>query len=139
MEIYCCECKNNVVPRLTNGKEVYPHRYDLYHLPFWICDKCSNFVGCHHKTKQRTKPLGFIANKEIKLSRTHIHKLIDPIWKKGRISRKELYEKISESVGYRFHTGEIKSIDQAREIYLSCMEIIKSQLKNPLDRVDQEG
>ena len=65
--------------RLTDGKEVYPHRSDLNSLPFWICDRCRNFVGCHHKTKNPTRPLGCIPNKEMKNARKHIHNLLDPI------------------------------------------------------------
>ena len=65
-KIYCCGCGKKVSPRLTSGKEVYPHRSDLIKLPFWKCDKCGNFVGCHHKTKNRTATLGVIATKEIK-------------------------------------------------------------------------
>ena len=56
--IFCCGCQRKVDARLTNGEEMYPHRYDLANLPFWKCDVCQNFVGCHHKTKNRTKPLG---------------------------------------------------------------------------------
>jgi hypothetical protein len=49
-DIFCCECREKVNARLTEGEEIYPHREDLKDLPFWICDKCKNFVGCHHKT-----------------------------------------------------------------------------------------
>ena len=64
--IECVECKATVEARLTDGSEIYPHRKDLHKLPFWKCDHCGNFVGCHHKTKKRTRPLGCIPNKEIK-------------------------------------------------------------------------
>ena len=59
MNIYCTGCEKNVNARLTDGKERYPHRQDLYELPFWVCDNCGGYVGCHHKTNQRTKPLGY--------------------------------------------------------------------------------
>lgn len=58
--IFCCCCENDVHARLTDGREIYPHRHDLYSLPFWRCDGCGNHVGCHHKTKDRTRPLGVI-------------------------------------------------------------------------------
>ncbi len=60
MLIYCCGCNEKIKARLTNGEEIYPHRTDLYLLPFWKCDSCGNFVGCHHKTDNPTKPLGCI-------------------------------------------------------------------------------
>jgi hypothetical protein len=73
MCIYCCKCGGYVNARLTDGKETYPHRPDLYGLPFWRCDTCKNFVGCHHKTKERTRPLGCIPTKAIKDARKKIH------------------------------------------------------------------
>ncbi len=117
MEIYCCRCEENVDARLTDGVEIYPHRSDLYNLPFWKCDRCGNFVGCHHKTKNNTRPLGCIPTPEIKNARKEIHKILDPIWKSGRVDRKTLYAAISEHLGWSYHTAKIRNIDEARRIY----------------------
>lgn len=117
-DIFCCGCGASVAARLTNGEEVYPHRRDLYTIPFWKCDTCGNFVGCHYKTGRRTKPLGCIPTPEIKAARQEIHKIIDPLWKSGRVSRRELYRMIAHVIGVEeYHTGEITSIEQAREVY----------------------
>jgi len=123
MILYCTHCEKNIKARLTNGAELYPHRADLAQLPFWVCS-CGNFVGCHHKTSDTTKPLGCIPTKEIKEERRHIHKLLDPVWKSGRISRKSLYAQISDKLGYPYHTAEIRSVEEAREIYKIILEII---------------
>ena len=117
MEIYCCGCQKDVSARLTDGAEIYPHRSDLKTLPFWKCDNCLNYVGCHHKTKNRTAPLGCIATKELKSARQHIHKLIDPMWQGGKMTRKELYKKLSDGLGWKYHTAKIKSIEEARQVY----------------------
>ncbi|MEI6729821.1 MAG: zinc-finger-containing protein [Pseudomonadota bacterium] len=117
MMIYCCQCKIEVEAVLVSGKETYPHRDDLFDLPFWRCPTCRNFVGCHHKTENRTRPLGNIPNAELKSARQHIHKILDPIWKSGKISRGEVYKKISDKIGYQYHTAEIKTVEEAREIY----------------------
>ena len=117
MEIYCCGCKKDVIASLTDGAEIYPHRSDLKDLPFWRCDKCLNYVGCHHKTKNRTAPLGCIATKEIKSARQHIHKLIDPIWQSGGMTRKELYKRLSDGLGWMYHTANIRTIEEARAVY----------------------
>jgi hypothetical protein len=123
-KIYCCGCNADVTARLTTGEEVYSHRKDLHALPFWKCDACRNFVGCHHKTKHRTNPLGCIPTPEIKAARQEIHKLIDPIWKSGRVGRSELYGMIAHVMGVeRYHTAEIKSIEQAREVYRVARDI----------------
>lgn len=117
MNLYCCGCGEDVGARLTNGKEIYPHRPDLHALPFWKCDKCGNYVGCHHKTKNRTAPLGYIPTPEIKNARRHIHAILDPMWQSGAMKRKDLYAAISERVGWKYHTAKIRSVDEAREVY----------------------
>ncbi len=129
MIIYCCECKSDVEARLSNGKEIYPHRSDLALLPFWICDVCGNFVGCHHKTSKPTTPLGCIPTPELKKARNHIHTLLDPIWQQGLINRSKLYKMIGERVGWRYHTAKIRSIDEARNCYRHIRQI-KQELEH---------
>lgn len=116
MKIYCCSCSKKVNARLTDGKEVYPHLLYLHKLPFWICDSCKNFVGCHHKTKNRTRPLGCIPTQELKKARTEIHKILDPLWHSGKISRKEVYAHLSKKLGWKYHTANIRTIKEARTI-----------------------
>lgn len=122
-EIHCCGCEAKVQARLTDGSEIYPHRNDLYDLPFWKCDTCGNFVGCHHKTKNRTQPLGCIPTPEIKEARKHIHKLLDPLWRSKKFHRKEIYQKISDEIGWKYHTAQIRSVEEARKIYRIILDI----------------
>lgn len=124
MMLYCCACQADVDARLTDGKEIYPHRNDLASLPFWKCDACGNFVGCHHKTDDRTRPLGCIPTPEIKNARKHIHDLIDPVWQSGGLKRKALYKKLSEKLGWSYHTAKIRSVEEARDVYKYAREII---------------
>ena len=122
--IFCCGCKTDVTARLTTGKEIYPHRRDLASLPFWKCDACGNFVGYHHKTSDRTRPLGCIPTPEIKTARSHIHRILDPLWKENRVPRRDLYQRIAASIGVaEYHTAEIRSVEQAREVYRVVTEI----------------
>lgn len=109
MQIYCIKCEKEVEARLTDGKEVYLHREDLSKLPFWICDTCYNFVGCHHKTDNPTRPLGDIAPFEVKSLRRYVHEKLDPIWQTGLMGRDELYSLLSEKLGYEFHVAKIRS------------------------------
>lgn len=117
MKIYCTGCEEEVEARLTDGQERYPHRPDLYELPFWRCDICGGYVGCHHKTDNPTKPLGYIATPEILTARKKIHALLDPLWKSGRIKRGQAYAYVGHRLGHPYHNGEIKTIDEARKIY----------------------
>lgn len=116
MKIYCTGCEKEVEARLTDGSEIYPYRADLYDLPFWKCDTCASYVGCHYKTEDRTRPLGYLASKKYRDLKIQIHALLDPLWKSGRLSRKEIYNKISKKLGRQYHTGEIKSVKEANKI-----------------------
>lgn len=114
--LHCCECGKLVTPRLTDGKEIYPHRPDLYSLPFWKCDECGNFVGCHHKTKNRTQPLGSIPNHAIRQLRKQIHAKLDPLWKTKKIPRGKIYAHLSDVIGREYHTANINSEDEAKAV-----------------------
>ena len=123
-QIWCCGCEADVAARLTNGKEIYPHRKDLASLPFWKCDECRNFVGCHHKTADRTRPLGCIPTKAIKDARQHIHRVLDPIWQSKQMDRSKLYATIAERIGKpEYHTAEIRTVEEAREVWRVVTDI----------------
>ena len=117
MLIYCVACASEVNARLTRGEEIYPHRPYLFNLPFWRCDNCNNYVGCHHKTRTPTKPLGVIPNEEIRAARRYIHALIDPVWMYGKMGRRQVYSKLSNYLGYKYHTAELRTVEQCREVY----------------------
>lgn len=123
MTIYCTGCGKDVEARLTSGEERYPHRPDLYTLPFWRCDTCGNYVGCHYKTGTPTKPLGCIATPEILTARKKIHALLDPLWKSGRIKRGQAYAYVTKRIGKEYHNGEIRTLEEAREIYQTVAKL----------------
>ena len=130
--IWCCGCGGAVSARLTDGAEIYPHRSDLHKLPFWKCDKCRNFVGCHHKTKERTKPLGCIPTPEIKNARQHIHRILDPIWKTKRMHRRPLYRRLANDLGIEeYHTAALRSVEDARAAYRAVMAVRTELGMNP--------
>lgn len=132
MKLWCCGCGKDVEPRLTDGAEIYPHRSDLSDLPFWKCDACKNFVGCHHKTRNRTKPLGCIPTPEIKKARNRIHRLLDPIWREGRMPRRELYQAIATRIGIEeYHTAEIRTVEEAQKVYRTVKTITSTLSDTP--------
>lgn len=123
-EIYCCGCQREMTAQLVDGRKIYPHRPDLADLPFWECIVCGLFVGCHHKTKDRTRPLGCIPTKEIKAARQHIHRILDPIWKGKLMPRGKVYSRIAKAIGKEeYHTAEIRSVEEAREVYRAVQAI----------------
>lgn len=127
-QIWCTGCNQHVDARLTDGREMYPHRPDLAQLPFWVCDTCGAFVGTHHKTKNSLTALGFLATPEIKRWRMRIHQILDPLWKNGLIQRGVLYQRITKELGHDYHTAKIYSTQEAQRIY----DIVK-RIKDNLD------
>lgn len=72
----CISC--NKPSRLTDGREVYPHRPDLHRKPLWKCDGCSGYVGCHPGTD---RPLGVPADAPTRHARMKLHnERLDPLW-----------------------------------------------------------
>jgi hypothetical protein len=129
MKLFCCQCNADVEARLTDGMETYPHRPDLYSLPFWICNTCHSFVGCHHKTEERTKPLGCIPSDEVKLLRQKIHKALDPLWMEGKHSRKYIYARLTEVLGREYHTAEIRNKTEANAV-LEKLKYLSSKTRH---------
>lgn len=125
-QIYCCGCNMEVTATLTDGRRIYPHRPDLADLPFWECGFCGNHVGCHHKTADRTKPLGNIPTPELMRARRHIHALLDPLWQQGTLRRGQVYARISKALGRQYHTAEIRTVEEAREVYRIVQKIARA-------------
>ncbi len=128
MKLFCCNCGTEVEARLTDGSEVYRHRPDLYDLPFWKHDACGGFVGCHHLTEDRTKPLGCIPSPEIKELRKEIHAKLDPMWKSGQHARSYIYARLSRLFGREYHTAEIRSVEEANAV-LSELELLGNKVR----------
>lgn len=106
--------------------EIYRHRKDLWNLRFWKCDHCSNHVGCHRRPSGLARPLGCIPNREMREARKCIHEKLDPLWQSGRIKRGKLYKQISKALGYEYHTGELRSMHEARMVWRIIAQIEKS-------------
>ena len=123
MLFWCCGCGRDVEPAPKTGADTYPHRPDLSGKKFWQCGACGNYVGCHPGS---TTPLGNIPTPELRNARGHIHAILDPIWKRNRMSRSEVYRRISEKIGRQYHTGEIKTLEDARVIFRIVKELEKS-------------
>lgn len=94
IKVTCAYCGSDA--QLVTGKEIYPHRNDLYELKFWHCAPCSAFVGCH-KNSPTNQPLGRLANAELREARQLAHKAFDSLWKLGEAGRREYLMKRSEA------------------------------------------
>ena len=56
-------------------------------------------------------------------ARKKIHAILDPLWKSECIKRGQAYNYVSEHLGYPYHTGEIKSLEEARTLYKIVAEL----------------
>lgn len=91
--IHCPYCGAPAL--LVGGNKIYPHRPDLHTKWFWECESCDAYVGCHSGT---TKPLGRLANKELRAAKQKVHRVFDPLWKSGEMSRHEAYAQLATAL-----------------------------------------
>lgn len=80
MNLMCDYCLNPA-KFLPSSSSIYNGRD---YGPVYFCAPCYAWVGCHPKSK---KPLGRLANAELRKLKMQTHAAFDPIWKK-RFERK---------------------------------------------------
>lgn len=84
--VKCGYCHRDA--KRVGAEKLYPHRRDLIGKWFWECEPCGAYVGCHPGT---TNPLGRLANAELRRAKQSVHRVLDPLWKSGKMKRKEAY------------------------------------------------
>lgn len=101
---------------LVGGDIIYPHRPDLHAKQFWLCAPCEAYVGCHEAGKgfgDGTRPLGRLANAELRLAKSAAHRAFDPMWKAGPMSRKQAYFWLASRLGIDIKDCHIGEFDVA--------------------------
>jgi len=94
--IKCPYCKRRA--NLVTGETVYPHRLELFGLKFYECIPCDARVGCHKGT---TKPLGRLANAELRDWKMKAHAALDPMWISGYAKRWVAYAWLANALGIK--------------------------------------
>jgi len=110
-----CPYCDGPVPLLT-GREVYPHRPDLAGKPIYACLPCGAWAGCHPGT---TKRVGRLANAHSRRLKIAAHDAFDPLWKSGRMTRKQAYAWLRQQTGLderECHMGWMSDEDLQRVI-----------------------
>jgi endogenous inhibitor of DNA gyrase (YacG/DUF329 family) len=106
--VYCPYCGK---PALSvTGEKVYPHRKDLWKKQFFLCSPCEAYVGCH---EQSGKPLGRLANAELRRAKKDAHSAFDPSWQSCSVTRTEAYAWLAEAMHlqkHQCHIGELAKI-----------------------------
>lgn len=106
MKVICPYC--NKEARLVTGDVIYPHREDLYEKYFYLCSDCYAYVGCHPETE---KPLGRLADAELRKTKMFAHKFFDAIWKSGKMRRKEAYNWLADKLKIKVENCHIGMFD----------------------------
>lgn len=117
MRIYCPYCDRQA--ELVGGNKIYPHRPDLIFKLFYLCEPCNAYVGCHHGT---TKPLGRLANAELRQAKIAAHEAFDPIWRSGSKTRSSAYSWLAQQMSIsknNCHIGMF-DIDQCKAVVRIC-------------------
>lgn len=66
----------------------------------WRCDPCDAHVGIH-KNSKKNKPLGRLANKELRIWKGKAHKAFDVLWK-IKMKRDECTKSEARNAGYKW-------------------------------------
>lgn len=110
-------------PVLVTGDVVYKKRPDLKHLSFWLCAPCDAYVGCHKAGLgfgDGTRPLGTLANAELRAARNKAHAAFDPIWQSGSMGRRKAYGWLAQALGISVKRTHIAEFDLA-----TCEQVVK--------------
>ena len=81
---------------LVKGSAIYPHRADLWQNNFYLCSPCSAWVGCHRGS---LKPLGRLANAELRKAKNAAHAAFDRLWQ-AKIRRDGCAKRQARGAGY---------------------------------------
>ena len=133
----CMYCSSR--SELVTGRDIYPHRPDLYTLKFYACKPCDSYVGCHKGT---IIPLGRLANAELRRAKKEAHAAFDPIWKdrfeqksqidpsyKKAMARSGRYKRLAELLGIEMkecHIGMF-DVDMCRRVVQLCKDGLLSE------------
>lgn len=124
MEVICDYCGEPA--ELVDSIEIYGNvSYGMT----WRCRPCGAYVGTH-KTSKKHKPLGRLANKELRVWKQAAHAAFDPIWQKkvefeagsATKTRQEAYYWLSQKLGIQYkdcHIGMF-DVDMCRKVVFVC-------------------
>lgn len=83
----------------------------------WYCDRCDAWVVA----RKNFKPMGKLANKELREMRYKLHLRFDELWKRGYLERNEAYDLLAKTIGIdrkachigNFNEGQCQRAEEA--------------------------
>ena len=95
--------------QIVKGAKLYPYHPDIGEKLFYYCACQPAWVGCHKNTD---KPMGTLANSELRNLRREVHRQMDKIWQNGKMTRSQCYARMSKMLNVsHFHIGQC-SVEQ---------------------------
>ena len=116
MKVVCPYCGRRA--ELVDSKVIYGKSYGH---KVWLCRNCLAYVGCHKGTN---KPLGRLANAELRRWKTEAHDAFDPLWQYGRFKgkRNDAYKWLSKQMGIPYEKTHIGmfDVDDCKRVIQIC-------------------
>lgn len=113
--LYCPYCGRKA--EYVDSKVVYGKSYGK----IYLCRNCMAYVGVHRGT---SKPLGRLANAELRYWKKQAHAAFDPLWQYGRFkgSRNVAYVWLSKQMGTPIDKTHIGMFDvwQCKQVVSIC-------------------
>lgn len=114
MTIYCDYCGHRA--ELVDDAVIYGRSYG--HTAY-LCRNCGAYVGCHGRSD---KPLGRLANAQLRRWKMAAHAAFDPLWKRGpfRGRRRAAYAWLAEKMALPVEKTHIGMFDERQ-----CQQVIE--------------
>lgn len=80
----------------------------------YVCDRfprCDAYVGVHEGS---SRPLGTLADRELRIWRRLAHESLDPLWRSGRMARREAYRLLQEILAVPAEHAHIAMLNLAQ-------------------------
>lgn len=94
----CPYCKAKA--EFVDSAEIYGRSYGM----IYLCRPCDAYVGVHKGTE---KPLGRLANAELREWKIKAHAAFDPLWKRKMI-RDNCRKQVARGKGYKWLAGQLE-------------------------------
>lgn len=122
MKVICPYCGQRAW--LTDSRFLYQGKHNFG--PVYLCRPCDAYVGCH---KDTDKPLGTLANKELREYRRRVHSAFDYIWR-GKLlpSRTAAYKWLAYELGLDYSETHIAKFDveTCKKAIAVCREFLRN-------------
>lgn len=117
--VTCPYC--NEPAALVPASTIYPHRPDLFAKELYACEPCGAWVGCHPGTQ---KPLGRLANAQLRKAKMEAHAAFDPLWK-AKQKREGCGKGRARGTGYAWLARQLGI--PASECHIGMMDVAMCQ------------